>query len=109
MAIFSAPIRSGPLPVAVGLAVLSFAFAAGSAAASDATRHYYSIHGSLTPAQSRQTTANGNGLQLKSTLRSSRYELPVQSGGGLDLIAKLAVAPTVCYSDTIFRDGFDYP
>jgi hypothetical protein len=23
------------------------------------------------------------------------------------LIAKMAYAPTVCYGDTIFRDGFD--
>jgi len=101
MATFSAASRSR------ALALLALAFTAGTASAIEAPRHSYSIRASLTPSAGQSTAANGNGLQLNGTLRNSRYQIPLQSGGGIDLIARLAYSPMVCYGDTIFRDGFD--
>ena len=101
MATLSPAIRGGPL-----LALLAAAFAVAPATASDAAHHRYSIMGSLTPS-SQSTAANGGGMQLTSRLGSTQTGVPVQAGGGLALIAKMAYAPTVCYGDTIFRDGFD--
>ena len=101
MAIFSAAIRSG------ALALLALAFTGGSASANEAPRHSYTIRASLTPSAGQSMPASGNGLQLTGTLRNSHYVIPLQSGGGIDLIARLGYSPTVCYGDTIFRDGFD--
>lgn len=100
MATLSPAIRSGPL-----LALLAVAFAVAPATANGVRAHRYSIVGSLTP--SSQPTAAGGGLQLKSHLAGMQTEIPAQVGGNLALIAKMAYAPTVCYGDTIFRDGFD--
>ena len=97
----SPAIRGGPL-----LALLAAAFAVAPATAANAASHHrYSIMGSLTP--SSQPTAAGGGLQLKARLGGTRTEIPAQAGGDLALIATLAYAPTVCFGDTIFRDGFD--
>ena len=101
MASFSAATRSG------ALVVLALAVTAGTASAGEAPRHFYTIQASLTPSIAQSTTANGNGLQLTGALRDSRDDLPVQSGGGIALIARLGYSPMVCYSDTIFRDGFN--
>ena len=102
MATLSPAIRSGPL-----LALLAGAFAVAPAtAANDSAHHHYSIMGSLTPS-AQSTSASGGGLQLNGRLGSMQSEAPVQAGGGLALIATMAYSPTVCYSDTIFRDGFD--
>ena len=102
MATLSPAIRSGPL-----LALLAAAFAVAPAtAANDAAHHRYSIMGSLTPS-AQSTAASGGGMQLTSHLGSTQSKVPVQAGGGLALMAKMAYAPTVCYGDTIFRDGFD--
>lgn len=89
------------------LGVLALAATAGVSNASEAPRHSYSIQASLTPRAAQSTTATGNDLQLTGALRSARVEIPLQSGGGIDLIAKLAYSPTGCSDDTIFRDGFD--
>lgn len=101
MATNSAAIRSG------ALVLVALAFTASTAIANEAPRHSYSIHASLTPAPVQSATASGDGLQLSGALRSTRYDLPLQSGGGMTLVAKLGYSPTTCYSDTIFRDGFE--
>ena len=101
MGISSEAIRGGTL------ALLALAFAAGTAIAKEAPRHSYSIRASLTPTAEQATTATGSGLQLTGALRSGKSAIPVQSGGGIELTAKLAYAPLTCYADTIFRDGFD--
>jgi hypothetical protein len=102
MTTLSPAIRGGPL-----LALLAAAFAVAPATAgNDVSHHRYSIMGSLTPS-TQSTPVSGGGLQLTSHLGSTQTEVPVQAGGGLALIAKMAYAPTVCYGDTIFRDGFD--
>ncbi len=101
MATSSAAFRGG------ALVLVALAFTASTASANEAPRHSYSIQASLTPAAGQATTASGNGLQLTGALRSARYDIPLQSGGGIDLIAKLVYSPLTCYGDTIFRDSFD--
>ena len=89
------------------LVLVALAFTASTASANEAPRHSYSIQASLTPAAGQTTTASGDGLQLTGALRSTQNELPLQSGGGMTLIAKLGYSPMTCYGDTIFRDSFD--
>ncbi len=101
MATSSAAICSG------ALVLVALAFTTSAASANEAPRHSYSIQASLTPAAGQTTTASGNGLQLTGALRSAKIDIPVQSGGGMNLIAKLAYSPLTCYGDTIFRDSFD--
>ncbi len=101
MATSSAAICSG------ALALAALVFTAGTASANEAPRHSYSIKASLTPAAGQTTTATGSGLQLTGALRIAKSYIPVQSGGGIELTAKLAYAPLTCFADTIFRDGFD--
>jgi len=100
MAILSPAIRSGPL-----LGALVALFLAVPATASDAQRHHYSIHGSLTPVAA---AASSRGvLQLKSRLSGEQSSIPAQAGGDLVLTARLALSPLGCAGDTIFADGFD--
>jgi hypothetical protein len=101
MAAHSPAIRSGPA-LAVAMA-LAFAAPAG---AGDATRHHFSIYGSLTPAA---TTAgqNAGGMQMQSRLSQPAMTSVEQTGGGLVMNARLAQQPLGCAGDTIFANGFD--
>ncbi len=56
---------------------------------------------------STDTAANGGGLVLNSRLVPVHVEVPVQSGAQFALMARLANSPSVCYGDTIFRNGFE--
>ena len=89
------------------LVLIALAFTASTASANEAPRHSYSIQASLTPDVGQTTTATGKSLQLTGALRSANANIPVQSGGGIELTAELAYAPLTCFGDTIFRDGFD--
>lgn len=97
----SAAIRSG------ALVLVALAFTASTASANEAPRHSFSIQASLTLAAGQTTTATGNGLQLTGALRSAKADIPLQSGGEMNLIARLDYSPMTCYGDTIFRDSFD--
>lgn len=68
------------------------------------TGQRYAIAGSLTPLA--PSPAQGGGYQLSSSVTSTAAAPPVQAGGDIALIARLAISPMVCYGDTIFRDGF---
>ena len=69
------------------------------------TGQRFAIAGSLAPVAAPE--ARGGAYALRAALHSSASEIPVQEGGGLALMARLAVSPMVCYGDTIFRDGFN--
>ena len=100
MATLSPAIRSGPL-----LGVLVALLLAAPATASDAQRHHYSIHGSLSPVAAAASSRSA--MQLKSRLSGEQSAIPVQAGGNLMLTGRLALSPLGCAGDTIFADGFD--
>lgn len=102
MATSTPVIRGGPLIAALALLAL-----ASSASAGDATRRY-TVHASLRPAVVK-TAAHGNGLSLQASLVASRSYIPVQEGGDVALIGKLAHVVLGCADDTIFANGFEAP
>lgn len=65
----------------------------------------YALTGSLTPVPAPR--AQGGSYALSGRLGTTQDRVPLQQGGQLALLARLAVSPLVCYGDTIFRDGFD--
>ena len=94
--------------LSIALSLLVFCAAASAADAPEASRYTLSGSGTLrsdTPVQSAAT------LRLKATLLEQDAALaaspPVQENGPYALMAAITAAPSVCYSDTIFRDDFD--
>lgn len=79
-------------------------------AAADAPPLRYSLSGTGT-LRFGTPTQSATGLRLKATLLEKDAALaaspPVQESGPFALMAAITAAPSVCYSDTIFRDDFD--
>jgi hypothetical protein len=102
MATTTPVIRGGPV-----LAALALLAVASPAGAGDAARRY-TMHASLRPVVTK-TTARGDALSMQASLVASRSYVPVQEGGDLALIGKLAHVVLGCADDTIFANGFDGP
>lgn len=64
----------------------------------------FEVHATLSPAAEVQ---HGASYRLKGRLGVPPATTLVQLGTRHSLSASLVESPLVCYSDTIFRDGFD--
>lgn len=75
-------------------------------AANGSSSPRYSVKANLSP-DSSDGAAGGGRLVLNSKLVPAHVEAPVQSSSQFALMARLVESPTVCYGDTIFRNGFE--
>ncbi len=91
-------------------ALVCAALLSGSASATDAAPHRFSMRGAATITRD-SPTLHGDTLSLRADLAPSNAALSssavVQDGGQFTLMANAVAVSLVCYNDTIFRDDFD--